>query len=208
MKIDSDTRMVIDDSVVYRKSDHGLDQLAVTHDGQLSPRERQVLILMDGRRTIAELSGFFGPETVWNLAGALEEKGLATRVDQPPRPRRNASARSDAASRSGDPPVPTLRWHRDWFALVNLAMLVLVLVMAGGLIAIDRRQSDGQPPFAAARGNEGFSEARGVPGSTYEFATDEEDSDATTSIEPLSPVLRSDRSKSRVAANGRLRTAQ
>ena len=194
MKIDSDPRTAIDDSVVYRKSHHGLAQLAATHDGQLSARERQVLILMDGRRTIAELSGVFGPETVWNVAAGLEENGFATRVEQPPRPRRNASARSDAAWLPADPPVPRPRWHRDWFALVNLAMLLLVLVMAVGLIVIDRRQSDRQPPFAAVRSNEWSTEAR-------ESATDE---DGGT----ISSVPTADRSNSRVSANGRSRKSQ
>src|SRR5258708_747630 len=72
---------VMDDSLVYRKSGLGVAQLAATHGGALSPRERHVLILLEGRRTIGELSGIFGGETVQRVVPELQAKGFAKQVD-------------------------------------------------------------------------------------------------------------------------------
>ena len=69
----------MDDSFVYRKSGLGAAQLVQGHE--LSIRERQVLILIDGRRTIAELSELFGAETVRRLVRSLVARGFAKQVD-------------------------------------------------------------------------------------------------------------------------------
>jgi hypothetical protein len=152
MNAESDLCMAIDDrSVVYRKSGTGAAQLVSSH-GPLSPRERQVLILLDGRRTIEELSEFFGAEAIWSLISGLEARGFAKRVDPalppewansvtriqghwlPDEPTAEPSARASSS-------MATSRWHHDWFALVNLGMLALVIVMVTGLWAIDRHPS-------------------------------------------------------------------
>jgi TonB family protein len=73
--------MAMDDSLVYRKSGRGAAQLAMDHGRTLTPRERHVLILLDGRRTIGELSDLLGPETVQRLLPELEAKGFAKRID-------------------------------------------------------------------------------------------------------------------------------
>ena len=45
---------MIDRSVVFRKSANGVEALA-TRDAALSPRLRQLLILVDGRRSVPDL---------------------------------------------------------------------------------------------------------------------------------------------------------
>src|SRR5258708_10632476 len=71
----------MDDSFVYRKSGLGAAQLAATHNGALSRSERLVLIMLDGRRTIAELSEVLGADTIRRVVPQLLSKGFAKRVD-------------------------------------------------------------------------------------------------------------------------------
>jgi periplasmic protein TonB len=71
----------LDGSLVYRKSGLGAAQLATDHGKALSPRERQVLILVNGQRTIDELSDLLGAETVQRLIPDLEARGFAKVVD-------------------------------------------------------------------------------------------------------------------------------
>lgn len=116
--------------------------------GTLSPRERQLLILLDGRRMIAELSQYFGAEAVRRLAAELEMKGFAKRADPVPAPEPvDAVIPFDGRPPGVEPPKPTRYWHRDWFALTNVAMLAFVLLMAGGIWALARRPSDVRLPF-------------------------------------------------------------
>jgi hypothetical protein len=190
MNADSDLCMTIDGpSAVYRKSGSGASQLVSAHGSSLSARERQVLILLDGRRTIEELSEFFGAEAIWSLIASLEAKGFAKRVD-PQLPPEWA----DGITRIGgdwpvqEPPAPkpssmaSSRWHHDWFALVNLGMLVFVIAMVTGLWAIDRRHAVAVMPFGATHG-------RSI--ASQNAAASTEDSDATdqdhvaTAIVPL-----------------------
>lgn len=71
----------LDGSLVYRKSGLGAAQLATDHGKALSPRERQVLILVNGQRTIDELSDLLGAETVQRLIPDLQARGFAKVVD-------------------------------------------------------------------------------------------------------------------------------
>jgi TonB family protein len=71
----------MDSSLVYRKSGLGAAQLTADHGRALSPRERQVLVLVNGQRTIAELSDLFGADTIQRLIPDLEAKGFAKRVE-------------------------------------------------------------------------------------------------------------------------------
>jgi TonB family protein len=73
--------LTMDGSLIYRKSGLGAAQLATDHGQALSPRERQVLILVNGRRTIAELSDLLGADTVQRMIPDLEARGFAKRVD-------------------------------------------------------------------------------------------------------------------------------
>jgi len=74
----------LDASGVYRKSGLGAARLAAPHSDALLPRERNLLILLDGRRTVSELSELLGAENVRRLMPTLLAKGFARRVD--PRP--------------------------------------------------------------------------------------------------------------------------
>jgi TonB family protein len=71
----------MDDSYVYRKSGLGAAQLAATHNGALTRPQRLVLIMLDGRRTIAELSDLLGADTIRRAVPQLVTKGFAKRVD-------------------------------------------------------------------------------------------------------------------------------
>jgi protein TonB len=74
----------LDASGVYRKSGLGAARLAAPHSDALSPRERNLLILLDGRRTVSELSELLGAENVGRLMPSLLAKGFARRVDPQP----------------------------------------------------------------------------------------------------------------------------
>ena len=160
MNADSDLCMAIDESsVIYRKSGSGAAQLVSTHGSSLSARERQVLILLDGRRTIEELSEFFGAEAIWSLIASLEARGFAKRLDPDVPPEWADGITGVRADWLVDEPAaqqPSLiassRWHHDWFALVNLGMLVFVIAMVTGLWAIDRRDVTTVMPLGATHG--------------------------------------------------------
>jgi len=76
-------RPAIGGGLVYRKSARGVVKLAAVDGGQLSPLERQVLIMVDGRRTLAQLAELFGSDKLrlLSLLSDLEAKGLLKRVD-------------------------------------------------------------------------------------------------------------------------------
>jgi TonB family protein len=74
-------RTTMDDSLVYRKSGLGAAQLVQTHTDTLSRPERHVLIMLDGKRTIAELAEIFGPDMVRQIVPKLEERGFAKQID-------------------------------------------------------------------------------------------------------------------------------
>jgi TonB family protein len=76
-------RPAIDGALVYRRSSRGVVKLSATDGGQLSALERQVLIMVDGRRTLAELAELFAPKKLRLLSvlADLESKGLVKRVD-------------------------------------------------------------------------------------------------------------------------------
>jgi TonB family protein len=130
-------RTTMDDSLVYRKSGLGAAQLAATHGRALSPPERCVLILMDGRRTIAELSDFFGAEVVQRLVPGLETKGFAKQVDP-------LAADWGAVTQlhvpAAEPPRPAPDRRSDGHPLVWIA-LATVLAIGGSYWATNRYRS-------------------------------------------------------------------
>lgn len=75
-----------DSGTIYRKTAHGTESLATRH-GALAPRQRSLLILVDGRRSHQELAAlgaaWGNPEEL--LAGLLEQ-GLIEAVSAPPAP--------------------------------------------------------------------------------------------------------------------------
>ncbi|BCL76973.1 hypothetical protein JHS3_27090 [Jeongeupia sp. HS-3] len=62
---------------IYAKTTSGA-RLIEARDRELDGRERQLLVLLDGRRNLAELSTIFG-EDVWAQLRTLEAQGLAQR---------------------------------------------------------------------------------------------------------------------------------
>ncbi|HEX4598620.1 MAG TPA: TonB family protein [Burkholderiaceae bacterium] len=80
---ESVTRPALGGALVYRKSSRGVVKLAAIDGGQLSSLERHLLIMVDGRRTLAELAELFGSEKLklLSLLAELEAKGLVKRVD-------------------------------------------------------------------------------------------------------------------------------
>jgi hypothetical protein len=179
MNADSDLCMAIDESsVVYRKSGSGAAQLVSVHGSSLSARERQVLILLDGRRTIEELSEFFGAEAIWRLISSLEAKGFAKRVDPELPPEwsnsltriQGAWLTDESLAQKTSSSMAASRWHHDWFALVNLGMLVFVIAMVTGLWAIDRHHTTTVMPFGARHGQ---------PFNPQEVAAPSDEHDAT-----------------------------
>jgi protein TonB len=135
--VDEGVLTEMDTSLVYRKSGLGAAQLA--HGRELSPRERHVLILLDGRRTIAELSDLFGAETIQRVVPELEEKGFAKRVDPAP-----ADEWANAITLLYVPPAeprkPAPVRHPDIDSLVWIALLI-VFTIAGSYLAADRYRS-------------------------------------------------------------------
>ena len=196
MTVESDACMAIDDSsVVYRKSGSGAAQLAAsTRGGPLSARERQVLILLDGRRTIEELSEFFGAEAIWSLISGLEAKGFAKRVDPDLPPEwANSVTRiqgdwlREEPSAQQSSSMGSSRWHHDWFALVNLGMLAFVIVMVTGLWAIDRHPSK-VIPFGATSGQP--ADVREIPASVVDETDPGGQNRVATVVQPAPSIDR------------------
>lgn len=91
-------------STVYRKTDKGQAEIE-TRALRLVPRLRQALILVDGRRSDAELSGFIAGDAAATLASLVADgfiEPLVTLADPTPEARPAASNPAAAAS-SGVP---------------------------------------------------------------------------------------------------------
>jgi len=168
--------MAIDDLVVYGKSARGAIRLASPHDDQLAPRERQVLVLLDGHRTVGELSDLLGAQTTRTLIARLEEKGFAKRIDQA----RDTGSPGDGTrllDDENDAPRTRPVWYRDWFALINLAMAALMVAIGIWLFAVAGRQPDTSP---------GIIDVRGAPAPTPDRTSDEPETGPAVKLTPLS----------------------
>jgi hypothetical protein len=189
MKVAVDSDTSTDELAVYRRSERGAAQLFARPGGSLSARERQLLILLDGRRTIAELSQYFGAEAVRRLAAGLEMKGLARRADPVPAPKPvDGVTRFDVGSPGVEPPKPTLRWYRDWFALTNVGMLALVILMASGIWALARRPSDVTLPFGTQPARPSPIDAGNAPEPNGDIDATDLERSGHGRIKPLSPL--------------------
>jgi hypothetical protein len=195
MMVDRESRSLIDDSsVIYRKSGLGAAELASSRTGPLSARERQVLILLDGRRTVEELSEFFGAEAVLSLIAGLEKKGFAKRVDPALPPEWANSVTRILVDRPDEPKAqaasageePVTRWHHDWFALVNVGMLALVVLMLAGVWAVGQRPTTKVMPFGETAQSVTSIDAHGAVKSPDEGDGIEPEVAATSGIRPLS----------------------
>lgn len=59
---------------VFRKTPKGVDE--VQHrSGKLTPRQRRILIMVDGKRTVEELRELASTDDLSNVLGHLEEEG-------------------------------------------------------------------------------------------------------------------------------------
>jgi TonB family protein len=130
---------VMDDSLVYRKSGLGAAQLAATHGGTLSRPERHVLILLDGRRTVAELSDLLGAGTVRRVIPELLAKGFAKEVDL-----KLAAAWDGAITQiyvpRAEPSRPKRDWRSDGHPVVRFVLATMVTIV-GTYWAADRYRS-------------------------------------------------------------------
>jgi len=155
--------VAMDDSLVYRKSGLGAAQLAAPHGGPLSTRERHVLILLDGRRTISELHELFGVETVERVVAELEAKGFAKRVDTMRGDGWDAVTQFHpgltAAAVAPKPAARARPWDRYPLTVAFVAAGVVAVV--GGYWATDRyrRQAD-----AMSRWDQAFAQVAPIDG--------------------------------------------
>lgn len=89
----------MDDKLVYTKTAKGVAEVAA-RSGTLSLSARRILIMVDGKRSVAELAPLARPGEIDGLIATLESQGLIQRLQDadaaPPRP----------AARSSD--VPTV----------------------------------------------------------------------------------------------------
>jgi protein TonB len=178
----------MDDSFVYRKSGLGAAQLAATHGGVLSRSERLVLIMLDGRRTIAELSEVLGADTIRRVVPELLSKGFAKRVDPD-----FAAGWEDAITQlyvggtvaKPSRPVPFPR--SDGHPIVWIA-LTTVLTIAGSYWATHhyRSQVNATWRFGRALAQVGPTDAYGVPTSTDAYGANAPDFAAPETITPIS----------------------
>ncbi len=123
----------MDDTFVYRKSGLGAAQLAAPHGGALSARERHVLILLDGRRTIAELGDLFGADAVQRVVPELEAKGYAKQVDTSvPEAWTNAITLIHVDSPGGEPTRLAARRDSDGHTLLWFFLLAALTVAGSG----------------------------------------------------------------------------
>lgn len=60
--------------VVFAKTPRGQDEL-ISKTGGLTPRQRRVLIFVDGRRTVEDLRGMLQSDDLQHTLGLLEEEG-------------------------------------------------------------------------------------------------------------------------------------
>ena len=111
-------------SIVYRKTEKGITEIA-TRALRLGPRQRSALILVDGRKTDAELAQLILAGPADTLASLLAEgfiEVLTTLVDRPPEhlaERKAASAVVGAARPAGSDGAAFESLRRDAARTLN-----------------------------------------------------------------------------------------
>jgi hypothetical protein len=73
----------MDGTLIYAKTPKGVAEVSV-RSAQLSMTTRRVLIMMDGKRTIDELSVLVRPGEIENIVAQLESAGMAQRASGEP----------------------------------------------------------------------------------------------------------------------------
>lgn len=89
--------------VVFAKTAKGQDEIA-QRSGDLGPRARRVLILIDGRRTVDELRDLVAADDLTHTLGSLEELGLIEV---------KSLVRDDGKEAPADEPLPSVTSFRD-----------------------------------------------------------------------------------------------
>ena len=177
----------MDDSFVYRKSGLGAAQLVATHDGVLSRSERLVLIMLDGRRTIAELSDVLGADTIRRVVPQLLTRGFAKRVDPDFAAGWEGAITQlhvggPVAKVPRPPPLPRSDGHpMAWSALA------IVLTIAGSYWATHHYRSQVNADWRVGRtlAQLGPTDAYGVPTSTDAYGANAPDFPAPETITPI-----------------------
>ncbi len=131
-------------SSVYSKTEVGAAELKVAH-GALSGHERHLLILIDGRRTVAELAAVFGAQTVDRLLPLLESHGYVHLVEAGPLPPPRPADESDAAEEP-DPSLETLPAAIKRRSGLAAGLVVLVALGAGAWVLLQRHDDRGERP--------------------------------------------------------------
>jgi protein TonB len=200
--VDEGVLTEMDTSLVYRKSGLGAAQLA--HGRELSPRERHVLILLDGRRTIAELSDLFGAETIQRVVPELEEKGFAKRVDPAPADEW-ANAITQLYVPPAEPPKPAPVRRPDIDSVVWIALLI-VFTTVGSYWAANRYRSHADAAWRLdqALAQAPPTDAQSVPTSTYAIDAYGPERVSPLVITPISrlPLVAAPKSAAAVSAAG------
>lgn len=89
--------------VVFVKTAKGQEEIA-RRGGELTPRMRRVLILVDGRRTVDALRDLVSADDLTHTLGTLEELGLIEV---------NAVVREDGGAAAPDGPLPPVTAFRE-----------------------------------------------------------------------------------------------
>lgn len=141
MKAELNLHKLMDGDTIYRRSEAGVIGLATFQPRLFTEDQRKLMLFLDGHRTISDLSHLFGADAVRGLIAELEEAGYVKCIGTA-RSRIGAdqSNQPDSRVRPSSPRArPNRRWLRDWFALTNFGMLILVLVMGVGVWAVGSR---------------------------------------------------------------------
>jgi TonB family protein len=179
----------MDGSLVYRKSGLGAAQLAAPHTPALSQRERHVLILLDGRRTVDELSSLLGADTLGRVLPELESKGFAKRVDpQVPAEWANAITQLHVGSLDRELPRRAREPTSDELPLMRIA-LVVVLTIWCCYWAANRYRSQAD---AMWRFNQPVAQTRSIDAFGVPTLTDATDAEPLARVMPITiaPITR------------------
>jgi protein TonB len=140
----------MDETLVFRKTGAGSAQLTSTH-GELPTPARRVLILIDGRRTLAELADLFGQETVEREVHDLEARGFVRQVD----PERLQDSPTTIIAGQDAPQSPEAASAPRKAPRVWLALVAIVATLCASAYWIGGREpaASGADPHQAVTGS-------------------------------------------------------
>jgi TonB family protein len=140
----------MDDSLIYRKTRLGATELAAATHGVLSPAARRVLILLDGRRSLDELSELFGAEEVEQVIFDLVARGFAREIDPQGDPETTPTVEIPSAVATGPHPAPPEPVRKRTPALAWIVVVVgASAVGAAAWLGVRANRGDDAPVAAA-----------------------------------------------------------